>query len=169
MLTGTPDKGSWGYRMHEARKDLNWDTNLPHLGVMCTITNYAQTAILNVEADIGIKYHAVINTENGFRSGEIIGESQFQSPRVNIGIGDRNVFSFFVRNHTNACVELTLPTTIRMQPVGDNQWNQVALIPPRLMGAYLQPFSFESYQSASPARPEKTKTSRFWPRLRPWT
>jgi len=139
---------------------MNWDQHdIPSTGHKCSLSNFGAVPVLNVEADIKIDYLEVVKTENGNKSGAIIRTVNLTSPRAQLGIGDRNTFTFYLINIGPTYAQVTLPKTVRVQPVGTDKWQIVTLVPPRIGTVALFPFNRPEQAAVAPA-PKKANKSK---------
>ena len=108
----------------------------------CTFTNFGPQPVVNVEATFTVTFRSVVWRPDGMgsSSGVSIRTVPAASPRVSLGTGLQNRYSFFIRNSGSDFVDVVLPKTVRAQAIGTDNWQTATLIPPRLGGFNLQPF-----------------------------
>jgi hypothetical protein len=112
----------------------------PNQWYRCRFTNFGPAAIPSVEAMLRVDLREVVARENGTTSGKVIYSSDIMTPRATLGVGDRGIFDFYMRNNTKYYVQITLPETARVQTVGHEDWQTVRLIVQQFPPVFFQPF-----------------------------
>lgn len=107
---------------------------------MICFTNFGNTAVLNVTADLEISFRAVINVDNGTISGETISKHIATTSIANLLPGTNEKFKIYIRNLSPYYVDIKIPKKIRCQAVGVNKIQSARLIPVRHTSFGLPPF-----------------------------
>jgi hypothetical protein len=122
-------------------KNVQAGLDYPPQAWRCRFENFGAGPVVNVEADLTVRFQNLVLQRNGYRAGNTINSITVVTPRTNLGTGAQNAFDFYMRNYSDHLVaEVILPRMARVQAVGHSEWKQVTLIPPKLGGFDLFPF-----------------------------
>jgi hypothetical protein len=130
QLLGQKYDGGFGTFGQNPGEKLPWGNIEPKAGIMCKLTNYGASPVLNVQMDLPVEYRKAVKQGNGPGSGDIVLQQTLPTPSVNIDVGNRNMALLLYINRSPYFVSATMPTTARLQQLGSDEWQTVNLIPP---------------------------------------
>jgi hypothetical protein len=113
---------------------------------LCQFSNFGKVPVLNVQADMTLNYREVIKIKNGTNAGSIINTKTISTPRINLEAGERDAGGLYFRNLSVYWVDIFVPTTAKVQVIGNDQWQTVKLI----LGGYFGSFALPPFTPEQP-------------------
>jgi hypothetical protein len=137
----------------------------------CKAVNYGHDPIIRFQANFQILFRkAVPNANgNGTSSGEVIKSIDMPNPPLRLGTGDKNNFSFYMRNRTPYWITIVVPTVASVQLVGSDTLQEVRLIEPSTPDRgypYLPPWTPPAPSTTPPAPPHQDQAQQGKPKTK---
>jgi hypothetical protein len=92
----------------------------------CDVTNHSSQPIRNLWTKFPVVYNAVVRTENGTRSGEMIAAGFARSPMFDLAAGETDYFYF--ANASAAFVTVLPPSSASLQTMADDAVYEVRVV-----------------------------------------
>lgn len=108
----------------------------------CAIVNYGSKPIYAVQIALEIYWQEVIPRENGTTNGNVISQTTYLSPKIDIGISPQNIGEFYIMSRALSYVYVATSSAIIVQEAGRDDLKLVKLMPPDSVAdtfAFFQP------------------------------
>jgi hypothetical protein len=128
----------------------------PSNGVRLRVSNYGKLASINMRVAFPVDFRAVIRTQTGTSSGDIVKSTTLTTNPFSIGPGE--LVDIYAMNYsTDAFATVVIPQTAQGFAPGSDKQETFKLIPPFLGGMSMPPFVPKSPPAPSPPNKQGKK------------
>jgi hypothetical protein len=114
----------------QGRDEIKWSDDFPNQMCKCIISNYGNAPIFRASINLSFIWQEMIKTENGTKSGNVVGSGTLYSPAFDLGVSPRNEDYFYIANLGQFFVTVANPETASTYTADSDIPQTIKLIPP---------------------------------------
>jgi hypothetical protein len=113
----------------QGNDEIKWSDDFPNQMCKCIISNYGNVPIFRTSINLSFIWQEIIKTENGTKSGDIVGSGTISSPAFDLNAHTGNEDYFYIANLGNFFVTVANPETASTYTADSDIPQTIKLIP----------------------------------------